>query len=121
MFPPIARLSFRDARAPSRVVKPIEYIFGNLRHSNERRKCCRRNNTDFQQERDKLRNICRQRKLRVDFSVCVLDMLPRFREAKRHFSDPYLPAREVSVRATSSITALGARSRIVPRAVYNWS
>ncbi len=30
---------------------------------------------------------------------------------------PYLPARAVSMRATSSITALGARSRMAPSAV----
>lgn len=35
----------------------------------------------------------------------------------RYFSPPYLPARCVSDRATSSITALGARSSMVSRAV----
>lgn len=52
-------------------------------------------------------------------SKCGPDMLRRLDQENRHFSDPYLPAREVKMRATSSITALGARSRIVPRAMYN--
>ena len=36
-------------------------------------------------------------------------------------SVPYFPARAVSARATSSITALGARSRMVSSAVKSWS
>jgi len=52
-------------------------------------------------------------------SKCGPDIFGKLNQENRHFSDPYLPAREVKVRATSSITALGARSRIVPRAVYN--